>query len=136
MPIRAQEDPAALGAQDVVIIAVKAPALADVAARVAPLLRQDTIVVPAMNGVPWWFFAPENVPYAGARLRSLDPGDVVPRAIELRQVVGCVVHLSGSSPEPGLVRAGLGNRLLLGEPAGGPSDQGGRAGRAAAARRL
>ncbi|WP_437534455.1 2-dehydropantoate 2-reductase [Sorangium sp. So ce726] len=123
VPIRAAEDPAALGAQDVVFIAVKATALADVAARIAPLLREDTIVVPAMNGVPWWFFAPENVPYAGARLQSLDPGDVVPRAIRLRQVVGCVVHLSGSSPEPGLVRVGLGNRLLLGEPAGGPSDR-------------
>ncbi len=109
--------------QDVVIIAVKATALADVAARIAPLLREDTIVVPAMNGVPWWFFAPANVPYAGARLQSLDPGDVVPRAIRLRQVIGCVVHLSGSSPEPGLVRVGPGNHLLLGEPAGGHSDR-------------
>ncbi|MGK3998557.1 2-dehydropantoate 2-reductase [Sorangium sp. So ce1024] len=123
VPMRAAQDPAELGAQDVVIIAVKATALTDVAARIAPLLRPDTIVVPAMNGVPWWFFAPENVPYAGARLQSLDPGDVVARAIPLRQVIGCVVHLSGSSPEPGLVRVGSGNRLLLGEPAGGRSDR-------------
>ncbi|WP_437733436.1 2-dehydropantoate 2-reductase [Sorangium sp. So ce1335] len=123
VPIRAAQDPAALGAQDVVIIAVKATALTEVAARIAPLLCPDTLVLPAMNGVPWWFFAPEDVPYAGTRLESLDPGDVVSRAIPLRQVVGCVVHLSGSSPEPGLVRVGLGNRLILGEPAGGHSDR-------------
>ena len=54
-PVAAHADPAALGVQDVVVIAVKAPALADVARRIAPLLGPHTLVVPAMNGVPWWF---------------------------------------------------------------------------------
>jgi len=121
VPVRAEREPAALGVQDLVVIAVKATALADVATTIAPLLRPDTIVVTAMNGVPWWFFADEKQPFAGTELRALDPSGVLPRAIPVRQVIGCVVHLSSACPEPGLVKPGFGNRLILGEPAGGAS---------------
>jgi 2-dehydropantoate 2-reductase len=74
-----------------------------------------------MNGVPWWFFDAVPGPLAGTRLRSLDPDDVLSRAIPTSQVIGCVVHLSSACPEPGLVMPGFGNRLIIGEPKGGPS---------------
>ncbi|HYD59090.1 MAG TPA: 2-dehydropantoate 2-reductase [Noviherbaspirillum sp.] len=122
-PVRAAADPALLGVQDVVIIAVKATALADVAQRVAPLIGPRTVVVTAMNGVPWWFFSGDGVPYAGTRLPSLDPDGTLERAIPTAQVLGCVVHLSASCPEPGMIRLGFGNRLILGESAGGISDR-------------
>jgi 2-dehydropantoate 2-reductase len=121
VPLRARAEPAELGAQDVVILAVKANALADVATRITPLIGPATLVITAMNGVPWWFFSGDALPYAGTQLKSLDPEGALPRAIPNRQVIGCVVHLSSSSPEPGLVRPGFGNRLILGEPAGGHS---------------
>lgn len=121
IPVRAEEEPARLGAQDVVIVAVKATALADVAARIAPLVGPDTVVVTAMNGVPWWFFDHPSLPFAGTRLASLDPEGTLLKTIPTRQVIGCVVHLSSTSPEPGLVRPGFGNRLIVGEPAGGMS---------------
>jgi 2-dehydropantoate 2-reductase len=121
VPLRAHADPAVLGVQDVVIVAVKATALADVAARIAPLIGPDTVVITAMNGVPWWFFAGEGLPYAGTQLKSLDPEGVLPHVIPNRQVIGCVVHLSSACPQPGLVRLGFGNRLILGEPASGRS---------------
>ena len=121
VPLRAEQDPSALGVQDIVIIAVKATALAEVAAHIAPLLGPHTLVVTAMNGVPWWFFAGDKVAYAGTQLHSLDPAGALPRAIPTAQVIGCVVHLSSSCPEPGLVRLGSGNRLILGEPGGGGS---------------
>jgi len=121
VPVRASADPASLGVQDVVIIAVKATALADVARSIAPLVGPDTIVLTAMNGVPWWFFASAGLPYAGTRLPSLDPDGALERTIPTAQVIGCVVHLSASCPEPGLVRLGFGNRLIIGEPGGGES---------------
>ena len=121
VPVRVAEAPDALGIQDVVILAVKATALADVAQRIAPLIGPQTVVVTAMNGVPWWFFCGEGVPHAGTRLPSLDPHGALERAIPSTQVIGCVVHLSASCPEPGMVRAGFGNRLILGEPQGGMS---------------
>ena len=121
--IRAEADPAALGVQDLVVVAVKATGLADVAARIAPLLGSQTVVLTAMNGVPWWFFAGDKVPFSGTRLQALDPDGALPAAIPTAQVIGCVVHLSSSCPEPGVVRPGFGNRLILGEPGGGSSER-------------
>jgi len=121
MPVRAEQDPAALGAQDIVIVAVKATALPDVAKRIAPLIGPRTTVITAMNGVPWWFFDGSNVPHAGMHLAAIDPDSTLKRAIPFDRIVGCVVHLSCSCPQPGLVRLGFGNRLILGEPGGGRS---------------
>ncbi|HZW22479.1 2-dehydropantoate 2-reductase [Noviherbaspirillum sp.] len=123
VPVRASADAASLGVQDVVVIAVKATALPEVARQVAPLIGPQTIVLTAMNGVPWWFFSSPGLPYAGTRLPSLDPDGALERAIPSASIVGCVVHLSASCPEPGLVRLGFGNRLILGEPAGGSSER-------------
>ncbi len=119
--VAAEEDPARLGAQDLVVVAVKGPALAAVAARIGPLLGPGTMVLVAMNGVPWWFFDGLPGPYAGTRLATVDPQGAIGAAIPTRHVVGCVVHASCASPEPGLVRHGMGAGLIVGEPAGGRS---------------
>jgi len=42
-------------------------------------------------------------------------------ALPIARVLGCVVHLSASCPEPGRVRHGFGERLIVGEPGGGES---------------
>jgi 2-dehydropantoate 2-reductase len=123
VPMRASADTATLGVQDVVIIAVKATALTEVARNIAPLIGPHTVVLTAMNGVPWWFFSSPGLPYAGARLPSLDPDGALERAIPTSQVMGCVVHLSASCPAPGMVRVGFGNRLIIGDPAGGESSR-------------
>jgi 2-dehydropantoate 2-reductase len=74
-----------------------------------------------MNGVPWWFFDGLPGPYAGTRLASVDPDGAIAAAIPTRHVIGCVVHASCSTSEPGLVRHGMGAGLIVGEPAGGRS---------------
>ena len=119
---RATDDPAELGVQDVILIAVKGPALTAVAQGIAPLLGPQTLVVPAMNGVPWWFCA-GVAGIDAAPLQSVDPGGVVARAIPLAQVIGCVVHASCSTPEPGLVEHRMGQGLIVGEPGGGKSER-------------
>ncbi|MCM2359740.1 MAG: 2-dehydropantoate 2-reductase [Geobacteraceae bacterium] len=119
--VRATDDPAELGVQDLVIIAVKATALVYVAQRIAPLIGPDTIVMTAMNGVSWWFFDGFGGEHAGTRLASVDPDGSIAAAIPSRNVVGCVVHGSFSLNEPGFVRHGFGNRLIIGEPDGSDS---------------
>src|SRR3954451_21238369 len=52
--VTADEHPRAIGEQDLVIIAVKAPALPALASELRPLIGENTIVVPMLNGVPWW----------------------------------------------------------------------------------
>ena len=119
-PARASDSAAELGAQDLVVIAVKGPALTAVARGIAPLLGPDTIVLPAMNGVPWWFC--QGVPgFEGVTLQSVDPGGEIAAAIAFERVLGCVVHASTSTPEPGLVRHKMGQGLIVGEPRGGRS---------------
>ena len=121
-PAHASDSAAELGAQDLVVIAVKGPALSAVARSIAPLLGPQTLVLPAMNGVPWWFCA--GVPgFEGVTLESVDPGGAIAAAIPFEQVLGCVVHASTSTPEPGLVQHKMGQGLIVGEPRGGRSER-------------
>ena len=117
----AEQDPRLLGVQDIVVLAVKSPALPSVAQQIAPLIGPDTLIISAMNGVPWWFFEAPGVPYQGTRLHSVDPDGALSRVIPITQVIGCVVHLSSSTPQPGVIRPGAGNRLILGDPAAATS---------------
>jgi 2-dehydropantoate 2-reductase len=117
--VHAVADPAELGVQDLVVVAVKAPALPAVAARIAPLLGPETIVLTAMNGVPWWFLQGGfGGPLAGTQLEAVDPGGKIDAAIPARHVIGGVVHASCSLDGPGMVRHHFGNGLIIGEPSG------------------
>ncbi|MEO7008816.1 MAG: 2-dehydropantoate 2-reductase, partial [Caldimonas sp.] len=117
------DDAAELGPQDLVVIALKGPALIDAAPMLRPLLRPATTLLPAMNGVPWWFLQSGAAAAFASNepLASVDPGGHIAAALPLAQVLGCVVHLTCSSPQPGVVRHGFGNRLIVGEPADGAS---------------
>ncbi len=117
-PAQAAEDPRELGVMDLVVLAVKGPALSEVARRMAPLLGAHTLVLPAMNGVPWWF-AQSSPALGGEPLCSVDPDGAIAAHIPLAQVVGCVVHASTFTPEPGVVEQRMGQGLIIGEPAGG-----------------
>ena len=117
-PVRCSASPSALGQQDLVVLAVKAPSLPEVVGQMGPLIGPDTVVVTAMNGVPWWFLQGFGGVLAGHQLRSIDPDGALARAIPARHIVGCVVHASCSLVEPGLVHHHFGNKLILGEPSG------------------
>ena len=118
VPVQAADNAATLGVQDLVVVAVKAPALAEVARGIAPLLGPHTIVLTAMNGVPWWFFQGFGGAYAGTALKAVDASGAIAAAIPARHVVGCVVHASCALQAPGVVQHHFGNKLILGEPSG------------------
>lgn len=124
VPVQAVASGESLGPQDLVILAVKAPALPEVAPLVTPLLGPDTVVLTAMNGVPWWFFEGGfGGALHGTRLQTIDPTGAIASAIPARHVVGGVVHASCSTDAPGIVRHHFGNGLIIGEPAGGASER-------------
>ena len=118
-PVRVVEETTALGPQDLVVLAVKGPSLPDLAEKVRPLLGPDTVVLTAMNGVPWWFFHGLGGPHEGAAVRSVDADGRIAAAIPVRHVIGCVVHATCSVRAPGLVKHGFGRGLIIGEPGGG-----------------
>lgn len=117
-PVQADSDPAKLGPQDAVVVAVKGQSLPGVARGIGPLLGPATSIVTAMNGVPWWFFDRLKFGDGKLRLESLDPGGALSCAMPTERIVGCVVHLAASTPEPGLISHNMGRRLILGEPGG------------------
>ncbi len=116
--IKADSDPRELGPQDYVLVTVKAQSLGDVAQSIGPLVGPGTSIMTAMNGVPWWFF--DRLPFRNGaeRLESLDPGGKLARAMPTERLVGCVIHLAASTPEPGLISHNMGRKLIVGEPGG------------------
>jgi len=102
-----------LGEQDLVIIALKGPSLASAASAIAPLIGKNTIVVPTMNGLPWWFLLGGGGELPSTRLDSVDPTGSIAAAIPFESVLGSVVHASASVSKAGLVTHRAGNRIIL-----------------------
>ncbi len=112
--VEASDDAAALGAQDFVVLALKAQALPGLAASLQPLVAGDTAIVSAMNGLPWWFLHGLAAPLETETLAAVDPGGCVSAALPCARALGCVVHLSAANEAPGIVKRGRGNRLIVG----------------------
>jgi 2-dehydropantoate 2-reductase len=118
VPVKASNQAADLGMQDLVVISVKAPALSAVAAQVGPLIGPNTVVLTAMNGVPWWFLQGFGGPVAGRSLQCVDPDGTIAHALPASHIIGCVVHASCSVDAPGVIRHHFGDGLIVGEPSG------------------
>ncbi|KRR25887.1 2-dehydropantoate 2-reductase [Bradyrhizobium lablabi] len=116
--VRASSDPAALGRQDAVICTLKATGLSSLAGSLQPLLGDDTAVVFAQNGIPWWYDIGLSQKHPLVPdLAFLDPGGRLRAAIPKQRIVGGVVFSSNEVVGPGVV-ANLSperNRLLIGE---------------------
>lgn len=114
----ATADPAELGVQDYVVVALKAHQVPAVVPAMQPLLGPATAVVMAVNGVPWWYFHGLAGPWEGRRIPSVDPGDAQWQGIGPERVIGCVVYPAAEVPEPGTIALIEGDRFSLGEPSG------------------
>jgi len=107
--------PAELGVHDLVVLAVKAPALPEIASSLEVLIGPETQIVPMLNGVPWWF--------TDDPLWSVDPQARIRDALPVEQVVGCVVHASCFRIAPNHVSVKHAEKLILGEPDGAVSER-------------
>ncbi len=112
-PATASDQPEQIGVQDYIIIAVKGPALPALARSLAPMIGPQTIIMPAMNGVPWWFAKGLQISDQSA-LQSVDPGGVIAANLPPDRIIGCVIHASTFTSEPGLVHHKMGNGLIIG----------------------
>ncbi len=115
----ATDDPATLGPQDAVIVALKAPGLPSLASAIAPLLGPETSVTFMMNGIPWWYYHAHGGPRNDTALPRLDPGGAVQRAVGFARTIGGVVYSACTVVEPGVIKVeNANNRFVLGEPDG------------------
>src|SRR3979490_2136876 len=102
-PVRASDDPAALGPQDFVISTLKATGLSSLATGLPPLLRDDTGIVFAQNGIPWWYDLglPAGDP-PPPDLGFLDPGGGLRAAVQKDRIIGGVIFSSNEVVAPGV----------------------------------
>ncbi|RUV51685.1 2-dehydropantoate 2-reductase [Mesorhizobium sp. M7A.F.Ca.MR.228.00.0.0] len=123
VPVRAAAKADELGAQDYVVLALKAHSLSPALDQIAPLLGDHTSVVTMQNGVPWWYFHGVGGPLEGTRLNAVDPGGAIWQRIGPDRVIGSVVYPAGEVDAPGLIRHVEGKRFSLGEPSGERSER-------------
>jgi 2-dehydropantoate 2-reductase len=116
--VRASDDYAAVGPQDLVILAMKAHQVEGVANEVPKLFNSDTVVVPMQNGIPYWYFHSHGGDYEGHRIDSVDPTGLIGAKIPAARVVGCVVYPASELVAPGTVKHIEGDRFPVGEPDG------------------
>jgi 2-dehydropantoate 2-reductase len=119
----ATNDPAQIGPVDFVFLGLKANSYATAGPLLEPLLHEDTAVVAAQNGLPWWYFHGVDGPYAARRIEAVDPDGTVSEAIPPRRAIGCVVYAGTELEAPGTVRHLEGTRFTIGEPDGSRSER-------------
>jgi len=119
----ATDDPMEVGPVDFVFLGLKANCYADAGPLLEPLLHDETAVVAAQNGIPWWYFHGVDGPFAARRIQSVDPDGAVSDVIPPRRAIGCVVFAGTELEAPGVVRHLEGTRFTIGEPDGSQSER-------------
>jgi len=115
------DDQASFGEQDIIFLCCKSQDLPALAAQAAPLVGPETLIVPATNGVPFWYFHREGGRFQGRTVDAVDPGGSIGRHLPLDQVIGAVTFITAESPEPGRAVARNPHLMMLGEPGNGTS---------------
>ncbi len=121
--VRATNNYAEAGPQDVVILAMKAHQVEAVANDLPKLFGPDTAVVTMQNGIPYWYFHKHGGRLEGSQVRSVDPTGILTEKIEPGRVIGCVVYPASELVAPGVVRHIEGDRFPVGELDGSASER-------------
>ena len=112
----ASDDPADFGVQDAVFVCLKTYSIPAMLPRLESLVGPDTTVIPAINGLPWWYFYKEGGNLEGRPVDCLDPDGLMLSALDPKHILGCVVHAAAEVSEPGVVGHTAGRVFLIGEP--------------------
>jgi 2-dehydropantoate 2-reductase len=121
--VKATNDYAEAGVQDIVVLAVKAHQVEAVANDLPKLLGPDSVIVTMQNGIPFWYFNDHGGALAGTAIRSVDPSGVLARMLPARQIIGCVVYPASELVAPGVIQHIEGDRFPLGELDGSISER-------------
>ena len=114
----ATDDPAQIGPVDYVFLGLKAHSYPFCGPLVKPLLGDNTAVLPAQNGIPWWYFHELPGPYRGRRIEAVDPAGATSAVLSPERAIGCVVYPATTIEAPGVIRHLEGTRFSIGEPSG------------------
>ena len=121
--VRAVASAKEAGSHDLVILALKAHFLDQVARDIELLCAPDAMIMTVQNGMPWWYFQNHGGPFDGRKLDSLDPSGLLTRHIPANRIIGCVTYPAAAVVEPGVVHHVEGDRFPIGELDGSDSER-------------
>lgn len=117
------DDVAKAGPQDALFITLKAHQLEPALPQLRPLIGEKTLIVAAINGIPWWYTYKLGGPFEGRPVRSVDPAGRLWAELPPAQAIGCIVQPATEVTQPGVITHEYGDRFTLGEPDGSRSER-------------
>lgn len=116
-PMAITDDPLSIGPQDVVIIAVKAYSLPGILGALSQLVGPRTVIVPVINGIPWWYPHAQPAPLSGRRLMTLDADGGLAATIPIERIVGSLTYVAVENLGVGRIHHINDQRFVFGDPA-------------------
>ena len=119
------DDPKKLGVQDYIFISVKAHSISNIVDTLSPMINEQTSIISAVNGLPWWYFYKANTgtDLDNKYIESVDPNGKIWNTFKPERAIGCVVYPACEITEPGVIKHNEGERFSLGEPDGTKSER-------------
>ena len=112
-----------LGKMDFIFITLKAYSINGLAKEISTMFHENTSVISAYNGIPWWYFFDTEGQFKNYRIKCIDPENIQWNVITPERIIGCVVYPATEIIEPGVIKHIEGNRFSLGEPSGLQSER-------------
>ncbi len=100
---------------DVLFLCAKAQDLESMAEAVQPLIHSETLIVPFVNGIPWWYFQGVEGRHAGRTVLAVDPRQRLKRLLPGQRVIGAVTTITAERLAPGVARTRNPLRCVIGE---------------------
>lgn len=119
----ASENAADIGVQDIVFVCTKSQDLTTILPTLTPLIGEKTMVIPTINGVPWWYFYKEGGRFDGQHVKSVDPDNLIPDWVPNEAVIGSVIFITAEMKAPGEIHSITPHFMVLGEPSGEMTDR-------------
>lgn len=115
-PYQVIDDISQLSQQDVIFVSTKADALKQVIKDIQSVLHIDSLVIPLMNGIPFWYFYKGQENVAIDTVQCLDAEQYLIQNFPLQNLIGSVVFITAELKEYGHVESNNPYLLIFGEP--------------------
>ena len=112
-----------LGKMDFIFITLKAYSINGLVKEISTMFDENTSVISAYNGIPWWYFFGAEGQFKNYRIKCIDPKNIQWNVITPERIIGCVVYPATEIIEPGVIKHIEGNRFSLGEPNGAQTER-------------
>ena len=112
-----------LGKMDFIFITLKAYSINGLVEEISTMFDENTSVISAYNGIPWWYFFGAEGQFKNYRIKCIDPNNIQWDIITPERIIGCVVYPATEIIEPGVIKHIEGNRFSLGEPNGAQTER-------------